>query len=81
MKMWGVGDLNKLVYAAKSVYDEHCEDLERERDEDEFMAMYEQYEVFDDLEEEFLEKEEFYTAKVAEYVDGHLELFAAIVEE
>lgn len=79
MKMWGVGDLNKLIYAAKSIYDEHREDLERERDEYEFMAMYEQYEAFDDLEEEFLEKEEFYTAKVAEYVDEHIELFGEIL--
>ena len=47
--------------------------------DDEFMAMYEQYEVFDDLEEEFMEMEEFVTAKLAEYVDEHLEYFAEIV--
>ena len=40
----------------------HREDLERERTDDEFMAMYEQYEAFDELEEEFLEKEEGITA-------------------
>ena len=44
-----------------------------------FMAMYEQYEAFDELEDEFLEKEEEYTALVAGYVDEHLELFAKIV--
>lgn len=79
MRLWGVGDLSKLVYAAKKIYDEHREDLERERTDDEFMAMYEQYEAFDELEDEFLEKEERYTALVAEYVDEHLELFAEIV--
>lgn len=79
MRLWGVGDLSKLVYAAKKIYDEHREDLERERTDDEFMAMYEQYEAFDELEDEFLEKEERYTAWVAEYVDEHLELFAEIV--
>ena len=56
-----------------------AEDLERERTDDEFMAMYEQYEAFDELEEEFLEKEEGITAMVASYVDEHLELFAKIV--
>ncbi len=79
MRLWGAGDLSKLVYAAKKMYDEHREDLERERSDDEFMAMYEQYEAFDELEEEFLEKEEEFTALVAGYVDEHLELFAKIV--
>lgn len=79
MRLWGVGDLHKLVYAAKKIYDAHREDLERERTDEEFMAMYEQYEAFDELEDEFLEKEEEYTASVAGYVDEHLELFAKIV--
>jgi len=43
------------------------------------MAMYEQYEVFDDLEEKFMDMEELVTAKLAEYVDENLELFAAVV--
>lgn len=79
MRLWEIGDLSKLIYMARKVYDEHREDLERERTDDEFMAMYEQYEIFDELEEEFLEKEEEYTALVAGYVDKHLELFAKIV--
>lgn len=79
MRLWCVGDLNKLVYAARKIYDAYREDLERERTDDEFMAMYEEYEAFDELEEEFLEKEEEYTALVAGYVDEHLELFAKIV--
>lgn len=79
MRLWGVADLAKLVYAARKIYEEHREDLERERTDEEFMAMYEQYEAFDDLEDEFLEKEEMFTAQVAEYVDEHLELFAKVV--
>ena len=78
MRLWGVPRLAKLVYAAKKIYDEHREDLERERTDDEFMAMYEQYEAFDDLEDEFLEHEEEMTAQVARYVDDHLPLFAEI---
>lgn len=76
MRLWEIGDLSKLIYAAKKIYDEHREDLERERTAEEFMAMYEQYEAFDELEDEFLEKEEGYTARVAEYVDKHPGLFA-----
>ena len=42
------------------------------------MAMYEQYEAFDDLEEQFMDMEEQVTAQVASYVDEHIEQFAAI---
>ncbi len=79
MRLWGIGDLSKLIYAAKKIYDAHRDDLERERTDEEFMAMYEEYEAFDDLEDEFLEKEEEYTATVAGYVDEHIDLFATII--
>lgn len=78
MRLWGVEGLDKLVYAAKKIYDVHKEDLERERTDDEFMAMYEDYEAFDELEDRFVEEEERFTAQVAAYVDEHIELFAAI---
>lgn len=78
MRLWGAGDLSKLIYKAKEIYDAHRKDLERERTEDEFMAMYEEYEVFDELEEAFLEKEEEITALIAGYVDEHLDAFAQI---
>lgn len=78
LRDWGLDELAKVLYAARKVYDAHREDLERERTDEEFMAMYEQYEAFDDLEDRFLENEEEWTAQVAQYVDGHLELFAGI---
>ena len=80
MRLWWAEDFSKLVYNAKKIYDAHRVDLEKERTEDEFMAMYEQYEAFDDLEEEYLDIEEEVTALVASYVDDHLELFAKIVK-
>lgn len=80
MRLFGVKEFSKLVYAAKKIYDENKADLEKECDEDEFMAMYEQYEVFDDLEEKFMDMEEFVTAKLAEFVDENLELFATVVD-
>lgn len=79
MRIWGVKEFSKLVYKAKEIYDAHRTDLEKERTDDEFMAMYEQYEVFDNLEEEYLEMEEYVTARIAEYVDEHIELFAEII--
>ncbi|NDV66755.1 DMP19 family protein [Bacteroides sp. 224] len=80
MRLWGTKDFSKLIYKAKEIFDASRVDLERERTEDEFMAMYEDYEAFDDLEEEFMEMEELVTMQIAEYVDEHLELFAKIVK-
>ena len=79
MRLWGAEELSKLIYKAKKIYDAHKADLLKERSDDEFMAMYEQYEAFDDLEEEYFEMEEEMTALVARYVDGHLDLFVKIV--
>lgn len=79
MRLFGLKEFSKLIYAAKKIYDENKQDLEKERDDDEFMAMYEQYEAFDDLEEQFMDMEEYVTAKLAEYVDEHLEFFAEII--
>lgn len=78
MRIFGADDFSKLIYKAKEVYDKHKADLEKECTEDEFMAMYEQYEVFDDLEDAFMEMEEQLTALIARYVDEHLELFAVV---
>ena len=79
LKGWGLTDLARLLYDARRIYDAHRADLERERTDEEFMAMYEQYEAFDGLEDEFLEHEEEWTTLVATYVDEHLEEFAEIV--
>jgi hypothetical protein len=43
------------------------------------MALFEQFPAFDDMDDEFVENEEAWTAQIAEYIDGHLEQFAQIV--
>ena len=79
MRLWGIDSFSKLIYKAKKIYDAHRVDLEKERTEEEFMAMYEQYEAFDDLEEEYFEMEEEVTEAVARYLDEHIELFGKII--
>ena len=71
MRMFGAKEFSKLIYEAKKIYDAH-------RTEEEFMAMYEQYEAFDDLEEQYMEEEEQITAQIATYVDEHLDSFAQV---
>ena len=80
MRLFGMKDFSKLIYKARKIYDAHKDDLTRERTDEEFMAMYEQDEGFDELEEIFIEEEEDLTATLAHYVDEHIEQFAEIVK-
>lgn len=80
MRLFGAKEFSKLVYAAKKIFDENRADLEKECSEEEFMAMYERYSVFDDLEEEYMEMEEEVTTRIAEYVDNNLDQFAVIIK-
>lgn len=80
MRLWGLHDFSKMLYKAKKIYDENKRDLTRERTDDEFMALFEQYPAFDELDEEFVEEEENITSQVAHYVDEHLADFVNVVK-
>lgn len=75
MRLMGLHDFSKAVYKAKKVYDGNKAELTRERSDDEFMAMYEQFPQFDDIEDWYVENEEDITKAVAYYVDEHLNQF------
>lgn len=79
LREWGLRDLSKLVYAGRKLYEENREALERDMTDEEFMALFEQYPAFDDLDDAFIEGEEEWTAEVARYVDAHLAAFVAVV--
>jgi hypothetical protein len=80
MRLWGAKEFSKLVYKVKDIYDANREELERECTDEELMALCDKFEVFDDLEEAFFEMEEQVTEQIADYVKGHLELFAKIIK-
>ena len=80
IKQFGAAELAKLIYKAKEIYDPNKTALERETTEEEFNAMYVNFEVFDDLEELYFNIEEQQTALIAAYVDNHIADFAEIVE-
>lgn len=80
IKQFGATDLAKLIYKAKEIYDANKEALERETTEEEFNALYVDFEVFDDLEEIYFEIEEQQTAIIASYVDENIQKFGTIVK-
>ncbi|MBP3785509.1 MAG: DMP19 family protein [Bacteroidaceae bacterium] len=78
MRLWGLKDLQKLIYKGRKLFELYGDELTRECTDEQFMALFEQYPAFDALDDEFVGMEEEWTAQVAQYVDEHLENFATI---
>lgn len=75
MRLFGARLFSKLIYKAKKIYDANRNDLEKDCSDDDFMAMYEKYEAFDDLEEDFIFHEEEIVQCLATYVDNNINQF------
>lgn len=80
VKLWGLRDLSKLIYEAHTLYMKHHKQIEQDCNDEEFMAMFEQFPAFDDLDDSFVENEEAWTAQIAQFIDEHIEQFAQIEE-
>lgn len=78
VKLWGMRDLSKMVYDAHSLYVKYHEQIERDCTDDEFMALFEQFPEFDDLDDTFVEMEEEWTEQIARYIDANIDKFASI---
>lgn len=77
-KLWGMRQLSKLIYDAHTLYVKYGKEIERDCTDEEFMAMFEQYPEFDDLDDAFVENEEEWTGEVAHYIDENIEKFAVV---
>lgn len=80
LRLWGLKDLQKLIYKGRKLFEEHQEALTADLSDEEFMALYEQFPQFDDLDDEFIVEEANYTEAIATYIDEHIEQFADIVK-
>lgn len=69
---WGIPSLCTHLKHAQKPYEQYHKEIEQERTEEEFMALFEQMPEFDDFDDEFIEKEEEWTRGIASYVDDHL---------
>lgn len=69
-------DFSKLLYAAKSEYHRHKEELSQDMSDEDFMALYEQLEDLNELGDDFLdEHQEEVTPAVAKMIVEKLEKF------
>ena len=64
--------LCRLLRRVRKCYDKYHNQIEKEMSDEDFMALYEQLDVFDDFDDEFVSNEESYTEDVARYVDENL---------
>jgi len=78
IRLWGAHDFSKLIYKGRKLFEEYGDELTADCTDEEFMALFEQYPDFDDLDDEFIEMEEEVTDIIAHYVDDHLEVFVSI---
>lgn len=78
MRLWGIKDMTNLIYDGRKLFEQYQEELTRECSDEEFMALFEQYPEFDDLDDRFIEMEEEVTERVARYVDEHIGNFARV---
>lgn len=75
-KEWKMKDFSKLLYEAKREYHKHQEELSRDMDDEEFMALYEQLEDLNELGDDFLdEHQEEVTPAVAKMIIEHLDMY------
>lgn len=81
MKLWELRDFSKLMYKAGKLYYKYKDELVRDCTDDEFMALFEKFSEFDELDDSFVENEESITALIAHYVDEHLGQFVAVEQE
>lgn len=78
LRLWDMREPSKLIYEAHTLWLKHKDVIEKDCTDEEFMALFEQFPDFDDLDDQFVEYEEEWTEDIAHYVDDHLEQFAKI---
>lgn len=81
LKLWGMRELSKLIYDAHTLYVKYHEKIEQDCTDDEFMALFEQFPEFDDMDDEFVEMEEEWTEQIARYIDENITRFALVKSE
>ena len=78
MRLWGAHDFSKLIYKGRKLFEKYGDSLCSECSDEEFMALFEQYPEFDELDDAFIEMEEEVTDVIAHYVDDNLGEFLVI---
>ncbi len=75
-KIWGFAEFGKFMYDVRKEYNRNREVLERDLDEEQFMALYEEQDAMNNFGDDFLDDwEETMTPAIAAYVKKNEERF------
>lgn len=80
MKIFGAGELAKIIYKAKDIYDKHKEELEKAETTEDFDKIDKQLEKLENLEEAFFDIKSNEEKIIAEYIKTNTNNFAEIAE-
>ena len=78
LRQWEMRGPSKMIYDAHTLWLKYREEIEQDCSDEAFMALFERYPEFEDLDDLFIENEEAWTEDIAHYIDDHLERFAKI---
>ncbi len=75
-KTWGFTDFGKFMYEVRKEYNRNRPALEADLNDEQFMALYEEQDLMNNLGDDFLDEwEETMTPSIANYVREHQERF------
>ncbi len=75
-KAWGFTDFGKFMYEVRKEYNRNRSALEADLNDEQFMALYEEQDLMNNLGDDFLDEwEETMTPSIANYVREHQERF------
>lgn len=80
MRLIGLKEFSKLVYKAQKLYERYGNEIEQPMTDEEFMALYERLEAFDEVDDAFITEEEDITAFIADYTLNELSTFVHCVD-
>lgn len=78
IEQWGLTQLAQLIIKAARPFNKHHKKIEKDCDDQEFMALFEKFPEFDEFDDAFVENEEQWTIQIAYYVENHIEQFVCI---
>ena len=78
MRLWGLKDLCNTLYDARRLYEKTAKAIVRDCSDEEFMALYEQFEKYDEYDDDFVEREAEYTAEVENHIESNIEDFLTV---
>lgn len=74
----GLKELCNMLYDVRRLYEKTAGEITRDCSDEEFMALYEKFEKYDEYDDEYVERETEYTEAVGSYIEANIDEFLTI---